>query len=61
MNCTGNCSQGDKVCPHPQRCEQFDGVPLREVLLSLLSLLWPVALVGCIAAIVALWRSWPWW
>jgi hypothetical protein len=58
MNCTGNCSQGDKVCPHPQRCEQFDGVPLREVLLSLL---WPVALVGGIAAIVALWRSWPWW
>jgi|JI10StandDraft_1071094.scaffolds.fasta_scaffold179960_5 hypothetical protein len=58
MNCTGNCSQGDKVCPHPDQCEQFDGVPLREVLLSLL---WPVALVGSIALTVALWRSWPWW
>lgn len=58
MNCTGNCSQGDKVCPHPDQCEQFDGVPLREVLLSLL---WPVALVGGIAFTVALWRSWPWW
>lgn len=58
MNCTGNCSQGDKVCPHPDQCEQFDGVPLREVLLSLL---WRVALVGGIAFTVALCRSWPWW
>lgn len=58
MNCTGNCSQGDKVCPHPKQCEQFDGVPLREILLSLL---WPLGLIACCAVTVALWKAWPWW
>lgn len=58
MSCTGQCDQGRKPCPNAKACDQFDGVPLREVLMSLL---WPVALVGGIAFTVALWRSWPWW
>ncbi len=58
MSCNGNCEQGRKPCPHPEACEQFDGVHVREVLCSLL---WPVALVGCCALLVIVVKGWPWW
>ena len=58
MNCTGPCDQGRKPCPNGKACEQFDGVPLREVLCALL---WPVVLVGTCALIVIAAKAWPWW
>ena len=55
MSCNGPCEQGRRACPHPEACEQFDGVHLREVLCSLL---W---LVGCCALLVIVVKGWPWW
>jgi hypothetical protein len=49
--CNGACDQGRRPCPHPEQCEQNDGVPLREVLAILL---WPVVLVGLCWLVVSL-------
>lgn len=55
--CCGDCNQGRAECPHPELCEQFDRVPLREVLLALL---WPLALVGVLALAGAIYRASGW-
>lgn len=56
--CCGKCDQGRNKCPHPDLCEQFDGVPLREVLTWLL---WPLVVVAVLAFAGWVWRARPWW
>lgn len=58
MSCAGYCAQGRKVCPHPKACEEFNAVPVRELLCALL---WPVGLIGTVALVVFAARAWPWW
>lgn len=58
MNCLGPCDQGRRACPHPHLCEQFDDVPLREVLIPLL---WPLGLIAVCAVVSAVGRALAWW
>ena len=58
--CCGRCDQGRQPCPHPDLCEQHDGVAWRALCDELAWLLWPVYLVAMLALAGWAWRVWPW-